>query len=213
MRMVRSVTDVRSVTALHIRFVCVFVLAQQAIGDASAARLRLFEHENFAGRTYEYMDAASDLGAGGQLAESVRVGSGRWLLCAGADFSGDCAWLSFDVRSLPHVGFTERIASLRPEAVPLLQRNWGAKGPPARTAIAIFSDRNFRGDWVAYRDNIEDLEETAPQLSVNSLVVQRGVWKLCTGPSFQGRCLITTASVWDLSDIFTTEIRSLEKVR
>lgn len=182
---------------------------------AHAERLRAFEQENYKGEYVIYSERAPNLrGANPQRKiGSVRVLTGRWLLCAGANYLGDCAWIARDLPSLPNIQFTNDVGSLRPESVPVLRRHWGDKGPPSRHALVLFSQANYDGEWVAVRDSVPDF--AVGQIGVNpaSIILNGGVWRLCTEAKFGGRCLTLTGSTWDLQDIFTRGIKSAERIQ
>ena len=186
---------------------CVCLLA----GTARADRLRVFAETSYNGSDAILREAVPDLTtAGSPRISSVRVVNGRWLLCAGVNFSGDCVWLSSDVPSLPDIGFPDKPGSLRPESVPIIERHWGNKRPAARDKLALFDRPGYDGDWTAFADSVQDFD-AAHLKSPGSIVLGDGVWRLCTGPGYTGRCLIVTGSVWNLQEVFPGEFHSAQR--
>ena len=197
------------------RVVLGLALCLALVGKAHAAfaRLRLYEEEGFKGAATEYIGPATVIGSRFHEAGSARVLSGRWLLCDAASLYGNCVWLSRDTQSLKAIGFEGPVASLSSEVVPLLRRNWGERRPPPRTSITFFSEREYQGDWIAIPGTIAELSTLENYAEPRSVVVQQGIWRLCTQPHFKGRCLIMTGSSWDLANIFSTQIMSVERIR
>ena len=181
--------------------------------SAQAQRLHAYSQANFAGHESVFREAVPNLAAVGvQKIASVRVVTARWLICAGANFGGDCAWLSHDIRSLSDLGFTDQPGSLRPERVPVLMRHWGTKRAAPREKLALFERSNYDGDWTALADSVPDFDAVHLK-SPKSVVIGDGTWRLCSGPNYTGRCLIVTGSAWDLDDIFAGQIHSARRVR
>ena len=200
--------DLKHVSALFVIFgVCLLASA----GTARADRLSAFAETGYNGSGAIFRDAVPDLTtAGSPKIASVRGVIGRWLLCAGVNFSGDCVWLSRDVPSLPDFGFTDAPGSLRPESVPIIERHWGNRRPAARDKLVLFDRPGYDGDWIAVSDSVQDFEP-AHLKSPGSIVLGDGVWRLCTGPGYTGRCLIVTASVGNLQEVFPGLFHSAQR--
>jgi hypothetical protein len=194
-------------------FLSVAALCIGLVSGARAERLRAFSEEGYAGVATMYSGRIAALKADDvqPVIASARVVTGRWLLCAKADFDGDCAWLAHDVPSVAKLGFTDKPGSLRPERVPILRRQWGDKHPPSRKALVLFDGPNYTGEWHAVRDSVGDFT-AAGQKSPESVVLNEGAWRLCTAPHYRGRCLIMTGSAWDLSEIFG-RVQSAQRLR
>jgi hypothetical protein len=191
----------------------VILTALLQIGPAHAERIRLYEAEAYSGSGKMFLDAAPALrDANGGKYKSAKIATGRWLLCDRAFYAGDCLWISSDASSFERLGFGGDIASLRPERVPVLRREWGERKPPSRSALVFFDEPDFRGEWIALHDSVADLANARMQLTPASIVLQEGAWKICTEPNFAGSCLSMTASAWDLGQIFSTEIRSAQRL-
>lgn len=198
------------------RWLFVIVVMSAHFGSvAHAERIRLFQNEKYAGANEMLGSDYRNFRASGHLenASSAQVISGRWLLCEGAFYAGSCLWLSRSVPSFQELGFKGGIGSLRSERIPLLRREWGGRNPPPRGALVFFSEANYRGAWVRLKDSVADLREAKIDVKPASIVLQRGVWRVCTERNYGGWCLSMTASTWDLAELFTTEIKSAERLQ
>src|SRR5262249_35430038 len=82
----------------------------------SAERLRAFEQDHYRGENRIYSTPIPNLAAtqSGSAIKSVRIITGRWLLCARPNYAGDCAWVAHDLPSLADDGFQAPVVSLRP---------------------------------------------------------------------------------------------------
>lgn len=181
---------------------------------ARAERLRAYEELNFGGNStlFSVPQETLDAETGAGKFKSAKVISGRWLLCERPSYAGNCVWISRDVPSFGALAVEGDFGSARPERVPTLRREWGGRHLPSRSALVFFSEKDFRGGWVALDQDIADLREKHVTVRPASIVLQRGAWRVCTQPNFTGSCLSMTASAWDLEDIFTTEIRSVRRL-
>lgn len=180
--------------------------------DAHAERMRLYEEGNYVGSGRVFMDDVSGLKIGGQTPrfESAKIITGRWLLCTSPNYSGDCLWISKDTPSFRALGYSGTLASLRPERVPVLARQWGDRKPPGRSALVFFSERNFAGEWTPYYEDASDLSHSP--IKPLSIVIQKGAWRLCSLPNYEGDCISMTASSWDMPSIFGPSIRSAKRL-
>ena len=77
--------------------------------------ITLFQHDNFRGAFLGFDDEVRDLSQYNynDTASSIRVSSGRWLVCEDRDFRGACEIIRGSVRDLDSVYLNDRITSLR----------------------------------------------------------------------------------------------------
>ncbi len=54
--------------------------------------------------------------------------------------------------------------------------------------ITLYQNRDFRGDTLTLHRAAPDLERTGFNDSASSVVVNEGVWEVCTDPSYRGHC-------------------------
>jgi hypothetical protein len=189
------------------------LLALMMPASGHAQQLRTFENPKFSGDQRVFRDPMPTL----QTSRPTKVGSvkletEKWLICEGTNYSGDCLWVSRDVSSLPDLGLSDTPGSLKPERVPIVMRHWGNRHPPARADLVLFEKSNYDGDWVALKDSAGDFN-AAHLKSPGSIVLGEGIWRLCTGVDYSGRCLVTNGSAWDMDEIFPGRILSAKKLR
>lgn len=187
--------------------------ALSSINVAHAQQLRTFSEPNFTGQQRVFRDPQPNL----QTTRPTKIGSVRlemdkWLICEGSNYGGDCLWVSGNITSLAALGFSVTPGSLKPERVPLVMRHWGDRRPAPRDQLALFEKPDFDGEWTALRGSVTDFD-TAHLKSPGSLVLGDGLWRLCTGINFSGRCLTVTGSAWDIREIFPGRILSAERLK
>ncbi len=131
-------------------------------------------------------------------AESVRVLSGRWELCAEPNFRR-CQIVDRDIQNLSSLGLNKKLSSVRPVGfVPGGPGGGGGYPPPyPETARLVL----FEGP--GYRGQSRTLDSATPILPgftgrARSAQVVRGTWLLCDGPRFSGQCQEVSSSVPDL---------------
>ena len=93
---------------------CGLVLA--AAAAPAAAQVRFFEHDNFAGRSFDTERSVADFSRFGfnDKASSVIVRSGRWEVCSDGNFGGKCVSLRpGKYRSLSAMGLNDSVSSAR----------------------------------------------------------------------------------------------------
>jgi hypothetical protein len=85
-------------------------------GGGRTRGLALFADADFRGQSQGIANSVSNLRDLGfnDVASSLRVGSGSWLVCEDADFGGRCAVVDRDVVSLRDLRLDDRISSVRP---------------------------------------------------------------------------------------------------
>ena len=77
--------------------------------------ITLFQHDNFRGAFLGFDEEVRDLSQYNynDTASSIRVTSGRWLVCEDRDFRGACEIVRGSVRDLSSIYLNDRITSLR----------------------------------------------------------------------------------------------------
>ena len=84
----------------------------------AAAQVRLYEHDNFRGRSFTTDRGLGDFTRAGfnDRASSVIVSGGRWVLCDNSRFGGNCVRLRPGrYPSLSAMGLNDRVSSARPD--------------------------------------------------------------------------------------------------
>ncbi len=165
----------------------------------------LFDQRSFRGNPNNYSGATALLGAYDNRAQSVTIGKGVWEFCDGARFTGRCVTLDQSTADLGGYGLLRRISSLRPV---------GSAAPPAPSDwyIVLFDQRTFRGNPVNYNQAISNLR--AQDGRAQSVTIGKGVWELCDGADYTGRCVTLDQSVADLGTYgLLNRVTSLRPVR
>jgi hypothetical protein len=99
-----------------------------ALGSAAAqvsAQVRIYEHDNFGGRSFTANGPVGDFARHrfNDRASSVIVRGGSWQLCDNARFGGRCVVLRPGrYPSLSAMGMNDRVSSLRPAGPPRYPR-------------------------------------------------------------------------------------------
>jgi Beta/Gamma crystallin len=127
-------------------------------------------------------------------AESVRVISGRWEICAEPGFRR-CQIVDRDVTQLSGLGMNKKLSSVRPVGY----GSGGGNRPPypeGRARLVLFDGERYLG-------RSYPLDEASALLSgfagrARSLQVLSGTWLVCDGPRFTGRCEQVSNNVPDL---------------
>jgi Beta/Gamma crystallin len=164
----------------------------------------LFEQPTYRGSPVNHKRAVSNLR--GKRVRSITIGEGRWQLCEGINYTGRCTVLETSSPDLPAVGLS-RVSSLRPQP-------GGPPAPPPTGGggayIVLFDQPNFRG---SPRNVDAALSNTGLDARVGSITIGRGIWEICEGTGYSGRCVALEKSVADLSTVgFRGRVRSVRPV-
>ncbi len=127
-------------------------------------------------------------------AESVRVLSGRWELCAEPKFRR-CQIVDRDVPNLSSLGLNKKLSSLRPAGFVPGGPGGGGGYPvplPDRGRLVLFERPGYRGPSITL-DSASAILSGLPR--ARSAQVVNGTWQLCDGPRFSGNCMQVNSSV------------------
>lgn len=161
----------------------------------------LFDRTNYRGNPRNYNGPVPDLY--GRRAQSVTIGRGVWELCEGRNFTGRCVTLDRSVPNLGTYNLRNRVSSVRPIEP-------GGSTPPPSTGnwyIVIFERANYQGNPANYNGTETNIFKLA-----RSVTIGRGVWELCQGRNFTGRCITLDRSVPDLRPYNLRQVASLRPV-
>jgi len=168
------------------------------------AYLVLFDRTNYRGNPRNYNGPTPDLFGLRRRAQSVTIGSGMWELCEGRNFTSRCVTLERSVPNLRTYNLNNRVSSLRPVVS-------GGPIPPTTLTdwyIVLYDQLTYRGNPTNYNAADSNLDKRA-----RSVTIGRGVWQLCDGRDFTGRCVTLSRSVPDLrSHNLRNRVRSLRPV-
>jgi len=121
---------------------------------------------------------------------SLRVARGeQWELCEHDNFRGRCVVVSGDEPNLARNAWANTISSLR-----RVRTASGVIPAPVATDwhITLFDQPNFRGRASNFTGAAANLNLARP--AIKSVTVGRGVWELCDGRNFTGRCITVQRS-------------------
>jgi Beta/Gamma crystallin len=145
-----------------------------------AADLWVYSDRDFTGSFARLSRSERNLPTG--AARSIRVASGVWEVCTGANFTGNCQRLTTgDYRDLGG-RYGEAILSVRD-----ITYNQDAVGYTA-PRLQLFEGRQFRGRTLAVEQNVGDLGRAGFDDRASSAIVSGGTWEVCTEYNFRGRC-------------------------
>jgi Beta/Gamma crystallin len=218
---------------------------------ASAGELSLFEHHRFGGREVTLRQASPnlvDLDFNDQSSSMV-VRSGRWEVCVGANFSGDCE--VFGRGQYPTLDrFNDKISSVREVRSDDRRdgrdgrdgQGWqGRQGRADRDdrhersdredwqdrqgrddrqgrqdrpgAIELFSQPGLQGNSIRVERDTANLAERGFNDRTGSLVIESGVWEICSDGSFRGQCRVFGPGQYrELEPNLTRSISSARRV-
>jgi hypothetical protein len=146
-------------------------------------------------------------------AESVRVLSGRWELCAEPRFRR-CQIVDRDVPNLSSLGLNKKLSSVRPVGFVPGGPGGGAGYPvplPEGARLVLFEGPGYRGQSITL-DSSSAILSGLPR--ARSAQVVSGTWLLCDGPRFSGKCMQVNSSVPNFdSSGFNGPIMSARPVR
>lgn len=168
--------------------------------------ITVFTDQNFRGKSATFRRDVPNLlplGLNDQIS-SVRVGPGeQWELCEHSNYAGRCVVVSGEESDLRRNSWNDLISSLR-------RVDSGSPVPPPQGEpyIVLFDRVNYRGTPMNFNRPESDLNRRA-----RSVTIGRGVWQLCEGRDFTGRCITLERSVPDLRTYnFRDRIASLRPI-
>ena len=155
------------------------LLAALSSGVAAASDVWLYSGRDFTGAFARISRSEANLPIG--AARSLRVATGVWEACTGANFTGDCRRLSpGDYRELGG-RYGDTVMSLRD----VTYASAGVGYAPAR--IQLYDRTGFRGRTMTYEQSIADID-AGSRFTAASAIVAGGTWEVCTDYNFGGRC-------------------------
>lgn len=158
---------------------CLAMSAAAVAGEAT-----IFSRSHFEGRALTLHSSDPNIANDGfGDVGSIIVHSGRWQFCARPGFEGRCESLGPGRYASLREDWGHRVLSVRDTTEPL---------PPIerRASIELFPGPGFRGPPTAIDRDIRWLERRGIDDRISSLVVNEGVWELCSERRFEGRCRV-----------------------
>lgn len=183
------------------RFVCL-LLGVAAVGASvlsfaqerqmGGVGITVFADPNFRGKSSTFRQDVRDLEPLrlNDKISSLRVGPGeQWEVCEHSNYRGRCVVVSGNEPDLRRNSWNNLISSMR------RVRGGGPPRPPSQgnPYIVLFERTNYRGNPTNYSRPVSNLNRSA-----QSVTIGRGVWELCEGRNFTGRCVTLDTSAPDL---------------
>lgn len=188
--------------------------------------LALYTGVNYSGTQQVFTEAVPDLRRGNfdNRAESLRLPPGEvWEVCRDRNFR-NCQEVNTDWPSLNGLRMLGEISSLRPRRDLEGGGGWQGQGqqrgqqqgqqpqlyPQGQNVgrAVLYDGRNFTGQSFMASGVHGNLGPFGGR--AESLQVQGGVWELCDGANFSGRCITLNEDAYDLSQFgFRNRVRSI----
>jgi hypothetical protein len=146
--------------------------------------LTLYDQANYRGTATNYNVVQNNIS---DNARSVTVGRGTWVVCDGANFTGRCITLTQNVPDQRSYNIGRTIRSVRPGGI--VPPNFPGR-PNANWYLVLFDQPDFRGASETYRGAMPNINKRT-----RSATVSGGVWEVCDGPNYTGRCQTLTVNV------------------
>lgn len=173
--------NLRNVVLLELLFASVIpfttaavCFAQDAAGPSSD-RIELFDRTNFRGSPTRFDSAQANISTN---ARSASIGQGIWQICDGTGFTGQCVTFPRNVPNLGSFRINRMIRSVRPVGSGAI-----TSSNPADWFIVLYEEPNFRGNQMTFNRT-----ETNINKWTCSAILGGGVWEVCDGRDFTGRC-------------------------
>ncbi|MDC8757450.1 beta/gamma crystallin-related protein [Janthinobacterium fluminis] len=164
---------------------------------AHAGELTLYTDDDFQGRAVTLHESAANFVELGfnDRASSVVVRSGRWEVCADANFNGTC--VVFGPGEYPSLqGFNDKVSSAR--EVGHGGGNWRDRdrdrdrdrghGHGRRGMLELFTQPGLRGNSTHIVGDTDDFGPMGFNNRTYSLNVESGTWQLCSETEYRGVC-------------------------
>ena len=151
---------------------------------ATGSDLWLYSGRDFTGASARISRSEGNLPIG--AARSIRVGTGVWEACTGANFTGECRRLTpGDYRELGG-RYSDSVLSAR-DVTYGYESGSGAVGyaPPR---LQLYEAPGFRGRTMALEQSSANLEGSWGLTNASSAIVSGGTWEVCTEYNYGGRC-------------------------
>jgi hypothetical protein len=155
-------------------------LCLAAATAAVAGEATIYSRSGFQGRALTLAGSDPNLMNNGfRDVGSIVVHSGRWEFCARPGFGGRCESLGPGRYYSLREDWSHRVVSVRDMTEPI---------PRPRASVELYPGAGFRGPATAVDRNVRWLERRGIDENVSSLVVNEGVWEVCSEPRFDGAC-------------------------
>lgn len=174
-------------------------LAAMTFCGQAAADVVFYERESFEGRSFTTAREVRNLERRGfdDRASSAEVRSGRWEVCDGERFRGNCMVLrAGKYPSLSAMGLSDRVSSVRPVSsnARIDDSRYAPAAPPQRSAasplITFYDNEGFQGRAFNTGRQVVNMERAGFNDRASSVVVIGDRWEVCESSQFRGKCTV-----------------------
>lgn len=169
------------------------LVAGVALAGGALAEVTFFEHEGFAGRSFDAsrrVPSFERLGFDARAASAVVVGA-RYEVCDGAGLRGRCVVLRpGPYASLAAMGLDDPISSARPVAANERFTDNRYAPAPVGGQVNFYEREGFGGRYFTTDAQVADLQRHGFNDRASSAVVLGDRYEVCDGVGFGGRCVI-----------------------
>ena len=165
--------------------------------------ITVFVDRNYQGKSATFREEVPDLRPSGfnDRIRSLRVARGeRWEVCEHSNYQGRCVVISGDEPDLRRNSWSNIISSMR-----RIDGGGSTFPAPGRDYIVLFDQSTFRGTPTNFYASTPNLFGRR----VQSITVGQGVWEVCEGTNFSGRCVTLERSVPNLAASGLRRVSSL----
>ena len=161
----------------------------------SPGGITVYTERDFRGASATFQRDMAELPELNDRIASIRVAVGeKWEICEHRFYKGRCEVISGEGRDLRQHSWYKLISSFR--RVGTVPRR--SPNVPANDAFIVLYDRpTYRGTPMSLHGTNSDLASGVRR--VQSATIVRGIWQLCEGRDFSGRCVILNRNVPRLS--------------
>ena len=184
------------------------------LAGAAYADVTIFKQPNFSGERLTVRGETPDLQRScfHDQASSVVVNSGRWEFCTQPNFRGDCETLGPGQYGTLSPRLLHRVESVR--QVDMYVDRGPDRARMASGSIELFAGPGFRGRSLQLDSSAPNLRRSGFDDRALSLVVNEGVWQLCTDPGYEGLCRVyRPGSYAQIDGDFARNISSARLIR
>lgn len=155
------------------------------------AGITVFFEPEFRGNAATFRQDMADLPGLNDRIASLKVPAGqKWEVCEHRYYKGRCEVVSGEDSDLSKTAWNKVISSLRRVGGGRITRG-GIARAPADWYIVLHDRPTYRGTPTSLSGSRSDLLGKR----VQSVTIGAGVWQLCEGKDFSGRCVMLTRSV------------------
>ena len=181
------------------------VVIGTVVGTSAQQRQRgsvgitIFTDSNFRGKSATFREDVSDLvrhGLNDKISSLIVAPGEQWEVCEHTNYQGRCVVVSGEEPELKRHSWSDVISSFRRVGSAAVFPPGGPTPPSQGDWYIVLYDRSsYRGNPMNYNGPVSNLAG----FRAASVTIGRGVWDLCEGPNFTGRCVTLDRSVPDLS--------------